>query len=338
MQTRILSKRLLTFTHSGLTKQIITNPIRNFQLFIKQKYTLLGLDQSKYENKHMTSTVLLNNIHKSFSSDNRNNDFNLVKTYNDLITKGEIEENHAQNRVINELEEMGDKVLKHVDLLHKYRSSGHNQTVITPSAPKPKENKSSGGLWNLFKGNKDEDSELVFKVPEKIIKTLPSEYKDLENLRGVYLWGSPGTGKTYLMDMFYNELPVKKKRRMHYAEFMLQIHEEEHKVNMLKERTMDTINTVGNAYSNDVEVLCIDEFQVLHISDAMILKRLFEAFFANNIICFVTSNRPPSDLYKNGLQRKLFLPFIDMVTTQMNVVSLDGVDYRTRDITQEENK
>ena len=86
------------------------------------------------------------------------------------------------------------------------------------------------------------------------------------------------------MDMFYNELPIKRKTRLHFAEFMLQIHQHEHKINQEKDRSVDTITKVGNEYCKNLDLICIDEFQVLHISDAMILKRLFEAFFDNNVI------------------------------------------------------
>lgn len=160
---------------------------------------------------------------------------------------------------------------------------------------------------------------------------LPEEFKALEQTKSIYLHGKPGTGKTFLMDMLYNEIPLKNKVRLHYAEFMLQIHQDEHKINQKKDRSVDTISQVGNNYCRGIDLLCIDEFQVLHISDAMILKRLFEAFIENNMICILTSNRPPSDLYLGGLQRFLFMPFIEMIYRRMKVVSLEGVDYRTKD-------
>ena len=140
------------------------------------------------------------------------------------------------------------------------------------------------------------------------------------------------------MDMLYNEIPIKNKVRMHYAEFMLKIHEDEHKINMKKDRSIDTITQVGNEFCKGINFLCVDEFQVLHISDAMILKRLFEAFIDNNLIWMLTSNRPPNDLYLGGLQRFLFMSFIDMVNTKMNVISLNGPDYRTKDTSEINSK
>ena len=110
---------------------------------------------------------------------------------------------------------------------------------------------------------------------------------------------------------------------------MLQIHEREHKVNKkLKGKSTDTISVVGHEFCEEPIILCIDEFQVLDIADAMILKRLFESFYANRLIIVMTSNRPPEDLYLNGLQRFLFMPFIDMINSKCEVINLSSIDYR----------
>lgn len=110
---------------------------------------------------------------------------------------------------------------------------------------------------------------------------------------------------------------------------MLEIHEREHKLNRkLKGKSQDTINAVANEFSQDLMVLTIDEFQVLDIADAMILKRLFEGFWANKVIVVMTSNRPPDDLYLNGLQRFLFMPFIDDLKSNSHVLNLSSIDYR----------
>ena len=116
---------------------------------------------------------------------------------------------------------------------------------------------------------------------------------------------------------------------LHYQEFMLKVHQQEHKVNKkLKGKTGDTISFVGNEFASELLVLCIDQFQVLDIADAMILKRLFDTFYANRVLIFISSNRPPEDLYLNGLQRDLFLPFIDDMRKQFKVLNLSSIDYR----------
>mmetsp|Transcript_10583 Transcript_10583/g.17768 ORF Transcript_10583/g.17768 Transcript_10583/m.17768 type:complete len:178 (+) Transcript_10583:461-994(+) len=121
----------------------------------------------------------------------------------------------------------------------------------------------------------------------------------------------------------------REKKFLHYQEFMLSIHDLEHKLNKkLKGKTQDTIFSVGEKYCEDLLVLVIDEFQVLDIADAMILKRLFESFWLHNLIIVMTSNRPPEDLYLNGLQRFLFMPFIDMLKEKCEVIKMSSIDYR----------
>ena len=112
---------------------------------------------------------------------------------------------------------------------------------------------------------------------------------------------------------------------------MLRVHEREHKVNKkLRGKSGDTIGVVANELAQDLLVLCIDEFQVLDIADAMILKRLFEGFWANRLLVMMTSNRPPEDLYLNGLQRFLFEPFIDDLQRECEVINLSSIDYRMK--------
>ncbi|KAM8832960.1 lactation elevated protein 1 homolog B [Spinachia spinachia] len=154
--------------------------------------------------------------------------------------------------------------------------------------------------------------------------------------KGFYIYGDVGTGKTMLMDMFYSHVENTRKKRVHFNGFMLDIHKRIHrrKQSLPKRRlgevfTCDPISPVAMEISNEVCLLCFDEFQVTDVADAMILKQLFETLFKSGVVVVVTSNRPPDDLYKNGLQRDTFLPFIDVLKEYCHTVRIDsGIDYR----------
>ena len=123
------------------------------------------------------------------------------------------------------------------------------------------------------------------------------------------------------MDLSDPKTNTERKKKLHYNEFMLQVHQMEHKLNKkLKGRASETIAVTGNMFALNTSFFFIDEFQVLDIADAMILKRLFEAFCEFRMIIVFTSNRPPEDLYMNGLMRDLFLPFIDQLNEKADII------------------
>ncbi|MFP5306887.1 MAG: cell division protein ZapE [Gammaproteobacteria bacterium] len=152
-------------------------------------------------------------------------------------------------------------------------------------------------------------------------------------VKGLYMWGGVGRGKTYLMDAFCDALPGASKLRTHFHRFMLDVHERRRKYP--DER--DPLRLVAAEYARELRVLCFDEFFVSDIADAMILGRLFESLFAHGVTLIATSNIPPQRLYENGLQRANFLPFIDILENHVDVLNVDGgVDYRLRTLTHAE--
>jgi cell division protein ZapE len=145
--------------------------------------------------------------------------------------------------------------------------------------------------------------------------------------RGVYLWGAVGRGKSMLMDLFYDQLHIQRKRRVHFHAFMLDVHARMREVR--KSEAGDPIPLVADALVENIRCLAFDEMVVNNSADAMILSRLFTALIDRGVTVVATSNRPPSDLYKDGLNREHFLPFIALVEAKLDVMGLNGpTDYR----------
>ena len=144
--------------------------------------------------------------------------------------------------------------------------------------------------------------------------------------RGLYLWGGVGRGKTYMLDFFYEVLPINKKLRLHYYQFMQEVHGSLKKMSKQK----NPLKIIAKDLADRVRVLFLDEFFVSDITDAMILYRLLAALFEYRIVLITTSNFAPEDLYKNGLQRERFLPAIALIEHHTKVVAMQaGVDYRS---------
>lgn len=174
-----------------------------------------------------------------------------------------------------------------------------------------------------------------YRPPERsfLQKLMGKKAQPAKKPCGLYFWGGVGRGKTYLMDSFYHSLPGNKKLRLHFHRFMQYVHDELKRFGEIE----DPLEHVAQSLSEDATVLCFDEFYVSDITDAMILATLLRALFERGVVLVATSNIPPTDLYKNGLQRARFLPAIKLIETQCQVMNLDsGIDYRLRTLQQAE--
>jgi cell division protein ZapE len=147
--------------------------------------------------------------------------------------------------------------------------------------------------------------------------------------RGIYLWGGVGRGKTWLMDLFFASVPLRERRRSHFHHFMRDIHAQ---LRALHGRA-DPLELVARRMARSTRLLCLDELFVSDIADAMLLGGLLEALLRYGVMLVITSNSPPHELYRDGLQRSRFLPAIELLQRELEVISLDsGIDYRLRQL------
>ncbi|KAL1924910.1 uncharacterized protein VTP21DRAFT_4564 [Calcarisporiella thermophila] len=211
--------------------------------------------------------------------------------YNGLVAAGVVNNDNHQRSIVKALQDLYNE-------LKSYEPS---------TAP------TSSSLFNKL-------SSLFEKKSKKATNNAP---------RGLYIYGDVGTGKTMVMDLFYNTLPVKRKRRIHFHAFMLDIHSRVHRLKASNSAAYDPIPPIADDLARDAYVLCFDEFQVTDIADAMILRRLFTELFDRGVVVVTTSNRHPDELYRNGIQRQSFIPCIELLKEKCHVLSLNsGTDYR----------
>lgn len=156
-------------------------------------------------------------------------------------------------------------------------------------------------------------------------------FSKAEPPKGVYLWGGVGRGKSFLMDAFYSSLPVERKARLHFHEFMRGVHDQ---LKQLRSQS-DPLEVVAKTIAQRYEIICFDEFHVSDIADAMILHKLLHELFEQGVSFVMTSNYEPSLLYTDGLHRDRILPAIELIKRRMDILNVDtGVDYRRRSLEQ----
>ena len=192
-------------------------------------------------------------------------------------------------------------------------------------------------ILNLYKG-KVASGELTYDAAQQravmALNTLSLQlqtpvkwWQKTPNINGVYLYGPVGRGKSMLMDLFYNNVPVVKKQRLHFHHFIAHVHAQLAEL----QGHANPLTLIAKKWAKNIKVLCFDEFFVSDIGDAMIMARLFKAMFEQGLVLVATSNAKPEQLYSNGLQRARFLPTIDLINDHCHIVSVAGQeDHRFR--------
>ncbi|KAH9888167.1 AFG1-like ATPase-domain-containing protein [Xylariomycetidae sp. FL2044] len=229
-------------------------------------------------------------------------DIGPIQEYDRRVQQGRLREDEHQRGIIQSLQHLHD------ELVH-YRS----RAVVHPTLESLKPSKSLFGWFGPKAG-----AQAIQQIPDD----LP---------RGLYLYGDVGSGKTMLMDLFYDTLPsgVKSKMRIHFHNFMQDVHKRLHRMKMEHGNDIDAVPFVAADIAEEASVLCFDEFQCTDVADAMILRRLLESLMSHGVVLVTTSNRHPDELYKNGIQRESFIPAINLLKSRLHVINLDSpTDYR----------
>lgn len=226
-----------------------------------------------------------------------------IQEYDERVQSRQLQDDEHQRSIVHMLQDLHD-------MLKDY----HAPKVVHPS------------IESLRPPRKSFIASLFHPKPRIKRTELP------ENLpKGLYMFGDVGSGKTMLMDMFYDTLPsnITSKTRIHFHGFMQDVHKRLHAMKMAHGSDLDAVKYVAADIAEKGSVLCFDEFQCTDVADAMILRSLLQALMSHGVVLVTTSNRRPDDLYKNGIQRESFIPCINLLKTRLRVINLDSTtDYR----------
>jgi cell division protein ZapE len=222
--------------------------------------------------------------------------------------------------------------------------------MSTAAAPtsRPALEPASGSLLQIFRDVARVHGFTLDPAQERAVSSFRRLYDDLSHferrmrpwsrlwsrrrrVRGIYLWGPVGTGKSFLMDAFFQLVPLEKKQRVHFHRFMQNIH---HRLRA-QQGQPDPLKLIAADVGRETRLLCLDEFHVTDIGDAMLMRGLLEGLVEQQVVLVTTSNQQPDQLYAHGLQRAQFLPAIELIKANLAVVALDGgSDYRLRTLTR----
>ncbi|KAF2850472.1 hypothetical protein T440DRAFT_89351 [Plenodomus tracheiphilus IPT5] len=223
--------------------------------------------------------------------------------YDARVESGRLRDDEHQRNIIKNLQDLHD-------MLKDYSQPPVQQPTIESLQPAKR------GFFSFLSSRGT--SSVLPPIPESLPK-------------GIYMFGDVGSGKTMMMDLFYDTLPpnITRKTRIHFHAFMQAVHKDLHKMKAQHGNDVDAIPFVAAGLAARSSVLCFDEFQCTDVADAMILRRLIESLMAHGTVIVTTSNRHPSDLYKNGIQRESFIPCINLLKQRLTVLNLDSsTDYR----------
>ncbi|PYH47211.1 AFG1 family ATPase [Aspergillus saccharolyticus JOP 1030-1] len=227
--------------------------------------------------------------------------------YDKRVQEGHLRDDPYQRQIIEKLQDLYERL-----------ASYHPPAVIHPSPesldPTPKSSSFFGSLFGRNSGTTKSELTIPASLP-----------------KGLYMYGDVGCGKTMLMDLFFEALPanIRAKNRIHFHNFMQDVHKRMHVVKMKYGHDFDGLPIVAADIAARSSVLCFDEFQCTDVADAMILRRLIEHLMSHGVVIVTTSNRHPDDLYKNGIQRDSFIPCINLLKTALQVINLNSpTDYR----------
>ncbi|KAF2124991.1 hypothetical protein P153DRAFT_300548 [Dothidotthia symphoricarpi CBS 119687] len=232
--------------------------------------------------------------------------------YDARVESGRLRDDEHQRGMADD-----DMAMENLEDLHNMLSTYTQPPVQQPTIESLQPQKKSF-FASLFSSSENTTTTSIPPIPDSLIK-------------GMYMYGDVGSGKTMMMDLFYDTLPpnITRKTRIHFHAFMQSVHKDLHKMKMAHGNDIDGIPFVAARLAERSAVLCFDEFQCTDVADAMILRRLIEGLMAHGTVIITTSNRHPDDLYKNGIQRESFIPCINILKQRLTVLDLDSkTDYR----------